>query len=101
FDVSPPLRSLRPTARPWMYPSGTMLEIRPESEGPVAHRARTRGLDGALQVLYPRPTIPAPLLTFEGLSNVDNFNILGRRVNPPDPNGGGGPQNFVGCINLV
>ena len=67
----------------------------------MAHRARARGLDGALQLLYPTPTIPAPLLTFEGLSNVDNFNILGGRVNPPDPNGEVGPQNFVEMINLV
>ena len=67
----------------------------------MAHRARARGLDGALQLLYPTPTIPAPLLTFEGLSNVDNFNILGGRVNPPDPNGEVGPNNFVEMINLV
>ena len=101
FDVSPPLRSLRPTARPWMYPSGTILEIRPESEGPVAHRAKARGLDGALQLLYPTPTIAGPLLTFDGLSNQDNFNRFGGRVNPPDPNGEVGPNNFVEMINLL
>jgi hypothetical protein len=101
FDVSPALRSLRPIARPWMYPPGTILEMRPESEGPVARRARVRGLDGALQLLKPAPTIPAPLLTFEGLSNVDNFNVFGFRVNPPDPNGEVGPNNFVEMINLV
>jgi hypothetical protein len=51
--------------------------------------------------LYPTPTIPAPLLTFEGVSNQDNFNILGGRVNPPDTNGEVGPNNFVEMINLV
>jgi hypothetical protein len=101
FDVSPALRSLQPIARPRTYLPGMILEIRPESEGPVAHRARARGLDGALQLLNPTPTIPAPLLTFEGVSNQDNFNILGRRVNPPDPNGEVGPNNFVEMINLV
>jgi hypothetical protein len=101
FDVSPPLRSLPRVARPLTFPPDTLLEIRPESEGPVAHRARARGLDGALQLLNPTPTIPAPLLTFEGLSNVDNFNVLGGRVNPPDPNGEVGPNNFVEMINLV
>src|SRR5690349_13831063 len=40
FDVSPALRSLKPIARPPAYLAGTLLEIRPESEGPVAHRAR-------------------------------------------------------------
>ena len=67
----------------------------------MAHRARARGLDGALQLLNPTPTIPAPLLTFEGLSNLDNFNVFGVRVNPPDPNGEVGPNNFVEMINLV
>ena len=47
------------------------------------------------------PTIPAPLLTFEGMSNQDNFNMFGFRVNPPDPNGEVGPNNFVEMINLV
>jgi hypothetical protein len=41
------------------------------------------------------------LLTFEGLSNQDNFNIFGFRVNPPDPNGAVGPNNYVEIINLV
>src|SRR5215211_422149 len=101
FDISPALRSLPQITRPRIYPSGTLLEIRPESEGPVAHRARARGLDGALQILNPMRTIPGPLLTFEGLSNQDNFNVLGGRVNPPDPNGEVGPNNFVEMINLV
>ena len=104
FDVSPALRSLQPIARPRTYPPNTILEMRPEragSEGPVAHRARARGLDGALQLLNPTPTIPAPLLTFEGASNLDNFNVFGFRVNPPDPNGEVGPNNFVEMINLV
>jgi len=101
FDVSPALRSLQPIARPRTYPPNTILEMRPEragSEGPVAHRARARGLDGALQLLNPTPTIPAPLLTFEGMSNQDNFNVFGFRVNPPDPNGEVGPNNFVEMI---
>jgi hypothetical protein len=35
------------------------------------------------------------------MSNQDNFNIFGFRVNPPDPNGDVGPNNFVEIINLV
>ena len=57
--------------------------------------------DGVLQLFNPTPTIPAPLLTFEGMSNQDNFNIFGFRVNPPDPNGDVGPNNYVEMINLV
>jgi hypothetical protein len=46
-------------------------------------------------------TIPAPLLTFEGLSNQDNFNVFGFRVNPPDPVGDVGPNHYVEMVNLV
>src|SRR5216117_30784 len=100
FDVSPALRSL-PLGKKHVADPSKLLEIRPEG-GP---RARSRGYksgDGALQLLKPAaPTIPAPLLTFEGLSNQDNFNIFGFRVNPPDPNGEVGPNHYVEIINLV
>ncbi|HWZ51689.1 MAG TPA: hypothetical protein VNW54_09520 [Granulicella sp.] len=45
--------------------------------------------------------IPATSANFEGLSNQDNFNIFGFRVNPPDPNGAVGPNHYVEMINLV
>src|SRR4030095_11085981 len=38
---------------------------------------------------------------FEGLSNQDNFNIFGGRVNPPDPVGDVGPNNYVEMVNLT
>ncbi len=104
FDVSPPLRSLPRVARPGTFPPDTILEVRPErrgSEGPEAHRVKPYSADGALQMFNRTPTIPAPLLTFEGMSNQDNFNVFGFRVNPPDPNGEVGPNNFVEMINLV
>lgn len=104
FDVSPALRSLPQVARPRMYPPNTVLEVRPErkgSEGREAHRAKPYSADGVLQMFNRTPTIPAPLLTFEGLANQDNFNIFGFRINPGDPNGEVGPNNFVEMINLV
>jgi len=91
-------------ARPQTFPPDTILEVRPErreSEGPQAHRVKPHSADGALQLFSPTPSIPAPLLTFEGLSNQDNFNVFGFRVNPPDPNGEVGPNNYVEIINLV
>jgi hypothetical protein len=57
--------------------------------------------DGALQTAMPPATIPSTQANFEGLSNQDNFNIFGFRVNPPDPNGEVGPNNYVEMINLV
>jgi hypothetical protein len=41
------------------------------------------------------------LATFEGLSNQDNFNVFGARVNPPDPIGAVGPNHYVQMVNLV
>jgi len=103
FDVSPAVRNLPRAARPLTFPPDTILEVRQERgpEGPEAHPVKGYSADGALQLFSPAPTIPAPLLTFEGLSNQDNFNIFGFRVNPPDPNGEVGPNHYVEIINLV
>ncbi len=53
------------------------------------------------QAFSPTPAIPAPLLTFEGLSNADNLALYGFRVAPPDPDGDVGPNHYVEIINLV
>jgi hypothetical protein len=45
--------------------------------------------------------IPATLANFEGISNQDNFNIFGGRVNPPDPVGDVGPNHYVEMVNLA
>ncbi len=76
-----------------------MLEVRPE-RGPVVQSKGYSG-DAALQTLSAAVAIPSPLANFEGLSNQDNFNIFGFRVNPPDPNGEVGPNHYVEMINLV
>src|SRR6266851_6449375 len=98
FDVSPALRDLVPSPKRFT-PSSTVLEVRPE-RGPVA-RSKGHSGDAALQALSPAVAIPSPLANFEGLSNQDNFNIFGFRVNPPDPNGAVGPNHYVEMINLV
>src|SRR5947207_10034965 len=102
FDVSPALRSLPQIARARTFAPDTIVEPRERGEeGPKAHRVKPYSADGMLQLLSPTPTIPGPLQTFEGLSNLDNFNGFGFRVNPPDPNGEVGPNHFVEMINLV
>ena len=45
--------------------------------------------------------MPAPLFTFEGPSNQDNFDVFGFRVNPPDSDGDVGRNHYVAMINLV
>ncbi len=105
-DVSRPLSSLgrAPQRQPsWLVPTEDgLIDIRPE-RGPIATGQRT-GVDGALQRgagPTAAATIAAPLANFEGLSNQDNFNTFGFRVNPPDPVGAVGPNHYVQMINLV
>jgi hypothetical protein len=94
FDVSRPLRELAKSAAP-----ATFRGLPPERGPTLANVGHTT--DGALQRALPAPSIPGTLANFEGLSNQDNFNTFGFRVNPPDPNGEVGPNNYVEMINLV
>jgi hypothetical protein len=110
FDVSPALSSLTGSAARRAAPSDSDAEpvdIRPD-RGPVAEDEGFAG-DGALQgasasrVATPAASqaIPAPTANFEGISNEDNFNIFGFRVNPPDPVGDVGPNHYVEMVNLA
>jgi len=108
FDVSPPLHVIAQQQhfrKAPLAPSAEPIEIRPE-RGPVVQDRGWSG-DGALQgaggqrLSQTALTIPAPLASFEGLSNQDNFNTFGFRVNPPDPVGAVGPNHYVEMINLV
>jgi len=108
FDVSMALSDMAPAAQILSMPANSdqePVEIRPE-RGPEIKDQGFSG-DGALQTasgLAGRMTttaIPAPLANFEGLSNQDNLNTFGFRVNPPDPMGDVGPNHYVEMINLV
>ena len=107
FDVSPALRELAQTARQATGSAARdekLQEIRPD-RGPVASDRGYSG-DGAIQFgnrqqMAASLAIPAPMANFEGLSNQDNFNIFGGRVNPPDPVGDVGPNHYVEMVNLV
>lgn len=99
-DLSQPVRNM-PLALPEFTFSGER-EIRPEwgivakdhgFSGDTARQRTARGLKA--------PNISAPVLTFEGMSNNDNFNLYGGRVNPPDPVGDVGPNHYVEMANLV
>jgi hypothetical protein len=111
FDVSPPVRNLK-TIGPFklVQPATAeqIFEVRPERGPTIVDRGHSG--DGALQndrasslvqSLTTATTTLTPLLTFEGLSNQDNFNLYGGRVNPPDPVGDVGPNHYVEMINLA
>lgn len=99
FDVSPALRDLAKNAK---APASAQL---PEERGPVVIDPGYSG-DGALQDQVSSNSftssalaIPSLITSFEGLRNTDNPN--GILVNPPDPNGDVGPNNYVEMVNLV
>src|SRR4029453_9455924 len=75
-DLSPPLRDL---AAGRIAPEAEDPAEDPE-RGPIA-AGKGNSADGARQAEPGAATIPATSQNFEGLSNEDNFNILGRRVN--------------------
>ena len=106
FDVSPALRDLALSARrsaARAAQENELREIRPDRGLVMTDQGHSP--DGALQTGNRRQAvsaaIPAPMANFEGLSNLDNFNIFGFRVNPPDPVGDVGPNHYVEMINLV
>jgi hypothetical protein len=103
FDISMPLRELAKQARsvkaPEAHPNPrvdrNITKAGGSSAGSViAAGAGSSGSAGTLAV-------GATLANFEGLSNQDNFNVFGFRVNPPDPVGDVGPNHYVEMINLV
>jgi len=113
FDVSKPFRNLRAPARPLLGTEGQRtIEIRREAHvipsvldngytGDAALDRSARSRAAAKTGPIASMAISAPLATFEGISNQDNFNIFGFRVNPPDPVGDVGPNHYVEMVNLA
>lgn len=83
-------------------PYSGLLDVRPE-RGPVAKDNGFSG-DGALGRMSAAKSGAKKsdmFANFDGLSNTDNFNLFGFRVNPPDPVGDVGPNHYVEMINLA
>ncbi len=107
FDVSLAARDLgaRSSLRfAGVDPAAEPIDIRPEVGLDIKDQGHEA--DGALQgspvvVAKKAAPIPAPLMSFEGISNQDNFNLFGFRVNPPDPVGDVGPNHYVQMVNLA
>jgi hypothetical protein len=91
FDVSPPLRSMRPAA------------AAPGPEREVPEGGRSNGVAGApssrpavdpfLQLKLGPFAMPTPLVSFDGINNISG-------VSPPDPVGAVGPNHYVHMSNL-
>lgn len=88
FDISPPLRSMKPL--PWK--DCTLREN--EEEGPIPIGPVGPVVpDPAVQRVLGKIGIPAPIISFDG-----NSNLCG--CSPPDPNGAVGPNHVVTMANL-
>jgi hypothetical protein len=100
FDTSKPLRELAKTARA----SARRQPVRLGTErGPTVKDKGFSG-DAAIQdtsAATAAATIGGTIANFEGLGQQDNFNVLARRVNPPDPVGDVGPNHYVEMVNLT
>lgn len=110
-DISPALRdAVRSSAQTLgrQVNPNEIRDIRPD-RGPLPSEDNGFRGDPALQDISSLSaftaasvaSIPGTLANFEGLSNQDNFNVFGFRVNPPDPVGDVGPNHYVEMINLV
>src|SRR5689334_22335908 len=95
FDTSRPLRDLAPARAATAARSPDETEDAEDALGARLAAAVDNGFsgDGAVQSTA-APGTGGTRANFEGLSNADNFNLLGIRVNPPDPNGEVGRNNY-------
>jgi len=96
-DLSPPLRDLAAHR----VPGGAEDTSDEPDEGPTPAADGPFTPDGALQTSAPEAAIPSTSQNFEGIKNVDNNAVGLFEVNPPDPNGEVGPNNYVEMVNLA
>jgi hypothetical protein len=113
FDTTAPLSELASTT-PVQKARSTVedvIEVRPD-RGPVLTdngyspdgALQFSGLEKLQQATKSSTTAEAVATmgaNFEGISNNDNFNLFGFRVNPPDPVGDVGPNHYVEMVNLA
>lgn len=103
FDVSKAARDIAPMSGGGRFalPESGLLDVRPD-RGAIAAYKGHRG-DGALDKGGATSAAKKGdvFANFEGISNLDNFNLFGFRVNPPDPVGDVGPRHYVEMVNLA
>ena len=104
FDVSAPLSSLvSAQAQGKSAPAQSGFDADRDIDVVLDSSARraSASTPQSVSAAQSSAAIPATGANFEGLSNQDNFNVFGFRVNPPDPVGDVGPNHYVEMVNLV
>jgi hypothetical protein len=112
-DESPSLKALATQSRRSASPSGAARDsrmVQPLGRRPAPQATRKPTIGSREPVLGPGvvvPTLPGPLLSFDGATDADNVasghNGCGSsaRVAPPDPEGDVGPDHYVQWVNCV
>ncbi len=78
FDLSPPLRWIKPVSAPAPRPLRVIPLYRRPAPPASAREAKAPGVpDPALQRAIGATSAPAPIVSFEGLSNSDNIAVTG------------------------
>jgi hypothetical protein len=108
--ISPPISSLGPFAYAARGASGKFIQEVPNVMFDVGSQPFTNGgqaANGARQSAGPDNQLVATfdpsdlLLSFEGIENDDNDDVVGGLIYPPDTNGDVGPNHYVQMANLV
>lgn len=99
-DVSRPLRLLAQSGVAGPVSTTRITEERGAPDAP-GRAGPASSADSALQQEAAAASVGPTVANFEGLGNQDNFNLLGFRVNPPDPVGDVGPNHYVELVNLA
>ncbi len=100
FAVSPALRDLPPPEQ--AKKDNDVVEVKTVPMKTFRTESSVSAVpDPVLQSLLPMLNIAAPGLSFDGVSNQDNFNLFGFRVAPPDTDGDVGPNHYVQIVNLA
>jgi hypothetical protein len=92
-DVSPALRNMAPILPKARKPREIPLRPLPGRNRSKANDSPPVGRDPVLQAWPGGPNMPAPILNFEGVNNVDG-------VLPPDTEGDIGPGHYVQWVNV-
>jgi hypothetical protein len=100
-DLSPALSDLAVNRTPPDVDEEDDAAEEREEHAPEAAADSGFSGDTKVQTSSPSPSIPSTSGNFEGLSNQDNFNIFGGRVNPPDPVGDVGPNHYIEMVNVT
>lgn len=102
FDISPPLRDI--VSEETLAEGEGTEGAQPRGVLPCAlmSAAREKEIQDTVVQTWPgKGTMPQPLASWEGISGIDDENILGFPIFPPDTNGDVGPNHYVQWVNLL